>query len=183
MTRRYGKASSKRSTSKSARKPNGPTHGNIGDGPARIKSRNIPRPGNPAGELRKRCSQGRNRGILEVYMNFTPLLDAVGAVANVASILTAVIAAIASIWYFLSGRRRMKKLEAYLRTEKNKTAGREDRGQRSLLHVMARVGLTEQEALQASFKSPYIKRLLATGQAHHLATDILFEYDPTGTSN
>jgi hypothetical protein len=46
---------------------------------------------------------------------------------------------------------------------------------------MAKVGLTEEEALQASFKSRHIKRLLATKESSHLATDILFEYD--GNSN
>jgi hypothetical protein len=34
----------------------------------------------------------------------------------------------------------------------------EDKGQRTLLHVMARVGLTQEEALQASFKSHCVRR-------------------------
>lgn len=105
--------------------------------------------------------------------------SAIEYLANLASILTAIVAVCAWSLYGWSGRHKRKKLETYLKNEKQK---RQDKGQRSLLHLMANVGLTDSEILQASFKSRYIKRLLTTSAATHLANDILFEYDPDGNS-
>jgi hypothetical protein len=70
----------------------------------------------------------------------------------------------------------MKKLESYLKAEKNKE---EDKGQRSLLHLMIKVGLTESEILQASFKSHHIKRLEKLDPKTHMTEKILFEYTET----
>src|SRR5277367_4550275 len=102
--------------------------------------------------------------------------------ANIASILTAVVAVCAWARFEWSMRNKRKRLENYLQFQK-RNATRGDRGQRSMLHLMANVGLTESEILQASFKSGYIKRLVATSESSHLASDILFQYDETGNSN
>lgn len=116
-------------------------------------------------------------------MNRFVSFDTIECIANVASIFTAIVAGGVACWYYVAGHQRMRKLEGYLKAEKESSINlREDRGQRSLLNVMARVGLTEEEALQASFRSRYIKRLLAAHAPTHLATDILFEYDPMGRS-
>jgi len=103
---------------------------------------------------------------------------------NASAILTALVATLAGVGYKYAAWKKTKCLEDYLRSEKQKNiTSREDKGQRSILHLMARVGLTESEILQASFKSRYIKRLLTTSAATHLANDILLEYDPLGKSN
>ena len=71
----------------------------------------------------------------------------------------------------LAGQRR--RLEAYLKAERD--AG-EDKGQRSILHLVAKVGLTEDEILQASFRSKHIRRVVTSGTLDGMAKDILLEY-------
>lgn len=95
-------------------------------------------------------------------------------VANIAAILTAAVALIVSITYTCGQKNKIKSLEDYLRTERQ--AGK-DKGQRSILHLVANVGLTEAEIIQASFKSRRIKRRLTTDPETDLANSILFEFD------
>jgi len=47
------------------------------------------------------------------------------------------------------------------------------------LHLMVKLGLTESEILQASFKSHHIKRRETTDPKTHLAERILLEYTET----
>ena len=94
--------------------------------------------------------------------------------ANIAAILTPI--AGLCLWglYRCKLFRKKKKLEAYLK-EQRETAEIGDRGQRSLLHVMTYVGLTESEALQLSFDSDCIGRFIkADGMG--FADRILFQY-------
>ena len=96
---------------------------------------------------------------------YTPMPSEVEYAANLASILTAVVAATAWGGYVWSARGKRKKLESYLRKEKeNKPNGREDRGQRSLLHLMARVGLAESEHLWVPLQVPLHYAPLATAR-------------------
>lgn len=93
--------------------------------------------------------------------------------ANLAAIFTAVIAVFGYGKYQLDARCRRKKLESYLKNEKAKGS---DQGQRSALHLMARLGLTEAEILHASFSSKHIIRKIATDQETNRAEALLFEY-------
>ena len=84
--------------------------------------------------------------------------------ANISSILTLIITATATavgIWGYLSyrydQRQKRRRLEQYLEKQK-KTPGA--KSQLSLLHLVRHVGLTEDELIQISFKSPKIERLL-----------------------
>ena len=97
------------------------------------------------------------------------LAGVVAFLANVAAICTAVVA----VWFWRSQNEKMRKLEDYLKKEKE--AGR-DNGQRSILHLVARVGLTESEIIQASFKSEHIERRIKEDQNTGLAGSILLEY-------
>ncbi len=99
--------------------------------------------------------------------------DWLGFLANIAAILTALVAVVGSIWFVLERSAKQRRLEAYLKAERD--AG-EDKGQRSILHLVARVGLTEQEIMQASFRSKHIGRVLTTNKLDGMAKDILFEY-------
>ena len=98
--------------------------------------------------------------------------------ANVSAILTAAIAVAAWGFYQCGLCKKKKTLESYLKQEKVKS---KDKGQRSILHLMAKLGLTESEVLQASFKSRHIKRQLTTDEETGLANSILLEY--VGNSN
>jgi hypothetical protein len=98
--------------------------------------------------------------------------DLIEILANIASILTAFIAVIFWVNYKCEFKTKMEKLETYLKNEKLK----EDKGQRSILHLVANVGLTESEIIQASFKSGHIKRRLVKDSETGLANSILLEY-------
>ncbi|HEY1615106.1 MAG TPA: hypothetical protein VGF97_15575 [Rhizomicrobium sp.] len=104
-------------------------------------------------------------------------MDYLTTAANVAAILTAISAAAAWVYYIVGQQSKRRKLESYLRSEKSKGA---DKGQRTVLHLMVRVGLTEDEILQASFRSRHIKRLIATDPKTNRAEAILLAYDEGG---
>jgi hypothetical protein len=94
--------------------------------------------------------------------------------ANLAAILTAVIAVFGYGKYQWDACTRRKKLETYLKCEKEKG---NNQGQRSALHLMARLGLTEAEILHASFSSKHIARKVAKDPETNRADALLFEYE------
>lgn len=94
--------------------------------------------------------------------------------ANLAAILTALIAVFGYGKYQWDACTKRKKLEAYLKSEKEKA---KDQGQRSALHLMARLGLTEAEILHASFSSKHIIRKVAKDPETSRAEALLFEYE------
>lgn len=102
-------------------------------------------------------------------------MTSLGIVANIAAILTAAVAASAGIYLCVDLRNKRRGLENYLRRVKlNAKAG--DKGQRTILHIMARLGLTEAEILHASFRSNCIKRTLAADKETGRADAMLLEH-------
>ena len=92
--------------------------------------------------------------------------------ANIASILTAVIAAGASIVYWASRRSRRIRLENYLKEKKEKSPDEPF----SVTRLMADLGMTEDEIFAASFASRHITR---GGRRDHdtgFAAEVLFQY-------
>jgi hypothetical protein len=94
--------------------------------------------------------------------------------SSLAEILTAVVAAFAYAHYRWDQCRKMHKLEDYLRAEKSKNPSKQTH---TTLHLMANLGLTEDEILRASFKSKHIRRSLHVNKDTSLADEILFEYN------
>ena len=95
-----------------------------------------------------------------------------GTIANIAAILTAIIAVFGYGAYRWDQSRKRQRLESYLKVEKTKD---KDRGQRSLLHLMAEVGMTEAELIQASFRSKHIARKIAKDEETGRADALLLE--------
>ena len=91
-----------------------------------------------------------------------------------AAILTAGVALFAYSLYLRERRQKRLRLEAYLKAEKE--AGR-DKGQRTLLYLVAQVGMTETEVVDAAFRSKCIRRLVSTDSKGY-ATGLMFEYAP-----
>lgn len=75
--------------------------------------------------------------------------------ANAASILTAVIAVWAFLYFQVGKLRQRWRLEAYLRDQQT---GSRDGGQRTILHLVARLGMSEAEIIDAAFRSKVIDR-------------------------
>jgi hypothetical protein len=67
------------------------------------------------------------------------------------------------------------RLENYLRTTPGKR-GQSDKGQRTILHIVARLRMTEAEILDAAFNSKRIKATPARDLGTGRATDILLEF-------
>jgi hypothetical protein len=84
-------------------------------------------------------------------------LRILGALANIASIITAAIAGAAAFWYLYRRRQKRLRLENYLKAE----AADNDR-LHGLTHLAAELGLTEAEIVDLAFRSrPYRKFGLA----------------------
>jgi hypothetical protein len=94
-------------------------------------------------------------------------------IANIAAILTAVVATVGYGTYRWDQRTKRVRLENYLCAEKSKN---HDQGQRSLLHLMANVGMTEAELIQASFRSKNIDRKIAPNAKTGRADALLLEW-------
>lgn len=92
--------------------------------------------------------------------------------ANVSAIATALVAAGTAGWFWWQARGKRVSLENYLAAEKARGV---DKGQRTILHLVANLGLTEDEILQAAFRSKAITRRVDSG-VDGKATILLLEY-------
>ena len=70
--------------------------------------------------------------------------------------------------------KRRRRLERYLLTEK--LAGH-DRGQRTVLHLVAHLGMTEVEIVDVALRSRHIRRVVGKDERGRAET-LLFEYKP-----
>lgn len=90
------------------------------------------------------------------------------ALANVASILTALIAAGVSVYVWCDRRRKRMRLEEYLKAERGCA--------HTVVHLMANLGMTEAEILHASFASSHVVHKVRKDYETSLASQLLFEY-------
>ena len=95
--------------------------------------------------------------------------------ANIASILTAVIAATASIVYWMHKRSRRARLESYLKAQKEKFPTEAF----SATRLMADLGMTEADIFAASFASRHIIRGIRRDRTTNFAAEVLFQYRET----
>lgn len=92
--------------------------------------------------------------------------------ANWAAILTALVAIIAYCRFFCAEWARRAALERHLKEEK---LASQDQGQRTVMHLMANLAMTEAEVLHAGFQSKKIT--VASGTDEHGRTvRLYFEY-------
>lgn len=95
-------------------------------------------------------------------------------VADAAAIITGVVAATAYGKYLFDRFQRRVRLEHYLKAER---AAATDEGKRTVLHLVARLGLPEAEIIDASFRSKVIKRYVSADLVGH-ASVLLLRYEP-----
>lgn len=79
--------------------------------------------------------------------------DVLELVANLAAILTGVIAALAYFHFIWGERTRRIELERHLRQE---ALSSQDEGRRTVIHLMAYLSMTEAEVLRAGFQSKLV---------------------------
>lgn len=97
--------------------------------------------------------------------------------ADLASILTAAVAVYWFCYSVIDRCRKRKKLEKYLLGKWKAYDSKTDEGlyRHTIVHLMAELGLTEDEVLQASFRSGKIRRKLGENNSG-LATDIRLQH-------
>jgi len=98
--------------------------------------------------------------------------SALEVAAQWAAIFTALVVIVAYGGYLLDRDRKRRRLEDYLKAEKQ--AGR-DRGQRTILHLVARLGMTEAQIMDAAFRSRHIRRVVGS-DSQGRADILLLEY-------
>lgn len=76
-------------------------------------------------------------------------------VAAWSAILTAVVAVIAYGGFIIGGIRKRWRLEKYLKAQ---LALGKDRGQRTLVHLVANLGMSETEIMDSAFRSNHVER-------------------------
>jgi len=90
-----------------------------------------------------------------------------------AAIVTALVAVMAYGLYRWEKRKKRRRLEQHLKIEKELE---EDRGQRTVLHLMSHLRLTEADVLDAAFRSNKVRSRI-DADAQGLAQRLLFEYN------
>jgi biotin synthase-related radical SAM superfamily protein len=90
-----------------------------------------------------------------------------------AAILTAALAFVAYFRYSIDLLQKRRKLEKYLR---------DDGRTHSIIHLVVRLGITEAQVIEASFRSRHIKRLVHVDKVTSLADQVLLEYSETKLS-
>jgi hypothetical protein len=99
--------------------------------------------------------------------------------ADIAEIVTGIIAAIVGGRYLWLVRRRRLILETYLRRERRKdeASQRKGGGVRSVLHLMGYASMTEQEVLDAAFASRHIRSFTHDDPATGRSDALLFQFE------
>ena len=92
--------------------------------------------------------------------------------ANIASILTSIIAAGASVVYWANKRSKRTRLERYLKAKKERSPD----DAFSTTRLMADLGMTETEIFAASVASRHVARGIRRDRVTGFAAEVLFQY-------
>lgn len=98
--------------------------------------------------------------------------------ANLCAILTFVLAVFAWVNFKWGEWSQRSRLKDHLRRELEADKPKGKKGQRTLLHIVRYVGLTENEILRASFKCKQIERVVAIDKETGKAKELLFQFKP-----
>ena len=103
--------------------------------------------------------------------------DMLSTIANVCAILTFLGALLAWLNYKLERWSKTSKLKAYLKRVRQEDLKLNKSGQRTALHLIRHVGLTEDEILRASFDSKKIHRAVSVDPETSKANQLLFYFE------
>lgn len=94
---------------------------------------------------------------------------------HVASIATALVAVLAYGGYVRGRWKRRRDLERYLKDERERATG-DDKGRRTILHLVAALQMTEAYLLQAAFGSGSIYTFVGVDPVTHRADCLLLQH-------
>lgn len=100
--------------------------------------------------------------------------------ADIAEIVTGVVAALVAGRFLWLGRERRIMMENYLRAErsKDKVEGNKEGGIRSVMHLMGYIAMTEPEVLDAAFASRNIRSFTSNDPGTGRSDALLFQFEP-----
>jgi hypothetical protein len=112
-------------------------------------------------------------------------MQVLALIANIAEIVTGVVAAVVGGTYMFRRRQRRLALETYLQSKrlKDEGPGGSGHGLRTVLHLVAHLAMTEEQILEAAFASRKIKRWTAQDPESGRAAALFFQYDKKGGAN
>jgi hypothetical protein len=102
-------------------------------------------------------------------------LDWLSSFANIAEIVTAIVAAAAALNVLTRRHRRRVRLEEYLKRVRNENGGHG--GIRNIVHLMGNCSMTEAQVLEAAFSSRKIKSWVAKDGEDGPDAALMFQYD------
>lgn len=100
--------------------------------------------------------------------------DTLNIIADIVAIITGVLATIFYFQFRWEKRKKRLQLEAFLKDDR--AAGNSPSGTRTVVALMARLKLTENEVYQACFGSDHIFATYAVDRDTRRATEVLFGY-------
>ena len=105
--------------------------------------------------------------------------------ANIAAIVTGAAAGIVGGNYWYRRSKRRTALETYLHAQRveDEGPGGTGHGLRTVIHLIARLAMTEEQILEAAFTSKKIKRWTAQDPETGRASALFFQYDEKGGAN
>lgn len=99
------------------------------------------------------------------------------AASDIATVFLAIVAVGAYAWYQLDMIRKRRRLESFLKREGPGKRSKSDPGHRSVLFLASQLRMTEDEVLQAGFRSRKLKCATGFDKDTHRPDVIFFEYD------
>lgn len=99
--------------------------------------------------------------------------DVLTVAANIAAVATAFVAVVFFCQFHLTRRSHRRRLETYLKDCKDDPEGLH---QRTVLALIAELGIPESEIVEASFRSKHIARRVTVDQ-YGAASKLLLEYE------
>jgi hypothetical protein len=111
--------------------------------------------------------------------------NALSVVANLAQIVTAIVAAFFGGRVLWRGYCRRCALEKYLEVQRKMDEGSSGQGNglRTILHLMSQLAMTDAQVLEAAFASRIVKRWVAVDEETGRADALFLQYDKKGGAN
>lgn len=100
-------------------------------------------------------------------------MSIITVMSDIATIVTAIAASSWTIWAWRDSCKKRRSLEEYLRSEKELGV---DKGRRTIIHLMSKLSLTEDEIIRESFRSKNIICPIIVDRKTNRASNIYFEY-------
>jgi hypothetical protein len=109
-------------------------------------------------------------------------MDTLSAIADLATIITAVVATGAAIYFWWQRGERVRRLERYLEKAKHEYESGQGSAAYRVSHLMANCFMTEAQVFEAALKSTKVRPWVLTHEEGGDTDTVVFRFDPKGRS-